>query len=306
MGLSGGSRDLGVIGPEPPREPLFVRRTGDREQLLRSIAIAVVSSIVVFGTIGWVIVNSTGWPAVRKSFLDGEVFFDALGDVVPAFWINVQLFLIAEVLILVFGLVLAVLRSLPGPALFPFRLMATVYIDVFRAVPGILIIFALGFGAPGLQIPGVPNSTFFWGVVTLTLVYSAYVSEVFRAGIDSVHPSQEAAARSLGLSRFQAMRYIIVPQAVRRVIPPLLNDFIGLQKDTVLISFIGVVEIFRTANIRQMSTFNFTPYVAVAVVFLVVTLPLGRLTDWLVARERGRRQGGVAAADSRRRSRARA
>ena len=160
--------------------------------------------------------------------------------------VNIQLFLIAEVLVLAFGLVLAVMRSLPGPVFFPVRVMATAYVDVFRALPGILVIYVLGFGIPGLGLvdPGPTSASS--AIVALTLVYSAYVSEVYRAGIESVHPSQDAAARSLGLSRFQALRHVIVPQAVRRVIPPLLNDFIGLQKDTVLVSFIGVVEIFRT------------------------------------------------------------
>jgi polar amino acid transport system permease protein len=293
VGLSGGSRDVGALGPDDPREPLFIRRRTDREELARSITIAVVSSIVVFGGLAWIIASSPGWPAVQRSFFDGDIFLDALPDVIGAFRINVQLFLIAEVLILAFGLVLAVLRSLPGPALFPFRAMATVYVDFFRAIPGLLIIYVLGFGAPGLGIEGLPTDRFFWAIVTLTLVYSAYVSEVFRAGIESVHPSQEAAARSLGLSRFQALRHVVVPQAVRRVIPPLLNDFIGLQKDTVLVSFIGVVEIFRTATIKQAANFNFTPFMAVALVFLVVTLPLSRFTDWLVARERARRYAGA-------------
>ncbi|CAN5503294.1 amino acid ABC transporter permease [soil metagenome] len=276
-----------------PRGPGLVgRRRSDRAQLLRSIAIGTVSTIVVFGAVGWVVVNSPGWAGVQRSFLDRAIFERTLPDVIGAFRINVQLFLIAEVFILALGLLLAVLRSLPGPALFPFRAMATVYVDVFRAIPGLVIIFALGFGGPGLRLAGIPIEPFFWAIVTLTLVYSAYVSEVFRAGIESVHPSQEAAARSLGLSRFQALRYVIVPQAVRRVIPPLLNDFIGLQKDTVLVSFIGVVEIFRTAQIRQASTFNFTPYIAVALVFIVLTLPLSRLTDWLIARDRRRQAAG--------------
>ena len=183
---------------------------------------------------------------------------------------------------------------------FPVRLLATVYVDLFRALPGLLVIFMLGFGIPALGIAGVPVDPFFWGVVTLTLLYSAYVSEVYRAGIDSVHPSQEAAARSLGLTRSQSLRHVVLPQAVRRVIPPLLNDFIGLQKDTVLISFIGVVEIFRTAQIKQMATFNFTPYVAVALVFIVVTFPLARVVDWLVARDRSRAAGGRAMTGARR------
>ena len=292
MGLSGGSRDTGPLEPVGPREPLPFRRRSDREQAARSLTIAVVSSIVVFGGLAWIITNSPNWDNVKQSFLDPEVFADALPDVIAAFWVNVRLFLIAEVLILVFGLLLAIVRALPGPALFPLRLMATVYTDVFRAIPGLLIIYVLGFGVPGLGIEGVPNDPFFWAVVTLTLVYSAYVSEVFRAGIESVHPSQDAAARSLGLSRLQSLRYVVVPQAIRRVIPPLLNDFIGLQKDTVLVSLIGVVEIFRTAQIKAAANFNFTPFVAVALVFLVVTLPLSRLTEWLVVRQRRRQLGG--------------
>jgi len=280
------------VDPRGPR--LVQRRRSEREQLLRSITIAVVSTIVVFGTLAWLITNSPGWEAVQRSFLDRAIFERTLPDVIGAFRVNVQLFLIAEVLILAFGLLLAVLRSLPGPALFPFRFIATIYVDVFRAIPGLLIIYALGFGAPGLAIVGLPVEPFFWAIVTLTLVYSAYVSEVFRAGIESVHPSQEAAARSLGLSHVQALRHVVVPQAVRRVVPPLLNDFIGLQKDTVLVSFIGVVEIFRTAQIRQAATFNFTPYIAVALVFLVLTLPLARFTDWLIARERRRQAAGGA------------
>ena len=290
MGLSGGSRDAGPLEPVGPREPLRHRRRSDREQLARSVTIAVVSSIVVFGGLALIITSSPGWESVKQSFLDPEVFADSLPDVVAAFWVNVRLFLIAEVLILGFGLVIAVVRSLPGPALFPLRALATLYVDVLRAIPGLLIIYVLGFGIPGLGLEGVPNDPFFWAVVTLSLVYSAYVSEVFRAGIESVHPSQNAAARSLGLSQLQSMRYVVIPQAFRRVIPPLLNDFIGLQKDTVLVSLIGVVEIFRTAQIKAAANFNFTPFVAVALVFLVVTIPLSRLTEWLVVRER-RRQG---------------
>jgi polar amino acid transport system permease protein len=152
----------------------------------------------------------------------------------------------------------------------------------------VLVIFILGLGIPALRIEGVPNDPFFWGVVALTLLYSAYVSEVYRSGIESVHPSQSAAARSLGLSQWQTTRHVVIPQAVRRVIPPLLNDFIGLQKDTALVSFIGVVEIFRQSQIRQAGSFNFTPYLATALIFLIATIPLARLTDWLVARDRSR------------------
>jgi len=155
-------------------------------------------------------------------------------------------------------------------------------------VPSLLVIYLLGFGLAGLALPGVPSDPFFWAAVALTLVYSAYVSEVYRAGIESIHPSQAAAARSLGLTQFQALRFVVIPQAIRRVIPPLLNDFIGLQKDTVLVSYIGVVEAFRIANIEEASLFNFTPYLALSVIYLVITLPLTRLTDYLVARDRRR------------------
>jgi len=236
-----------------------------------------------------IVVNAPGWERVQAAFFDWENFAESAPDIVAKFLVNVRLFLIAEVLILALGLALAAMRSLTGPVLFPLRLMATIYVDVFRALPGVLVIYVLGFGIPGLRLPGVPNDPFFWGVVALTLLYSAYVSEVYRSGIDSIHPSQAAAARSLGLTQVQALRHVVVPQAVRRVIPPLLNDFIGLQKDTVLVSFIGVVEIFRQTQIRQQATFNFTPFLVTALVFLAVTIPLARLTDWLVARERDRR-----------------
>lgn len=282
-------RDQGSI---PPPRVSRGPRLGIGGEGARSIVIAIVSTIVVFTALTLIVVNSPGWPEVQRSFLNGENFVASAPGIIGKFWVNVRLFLIAEALILVLGLVLAVLRSLPGPALFPVRLLATVYVDLFRALPGVLVIFILGFGVPGLAIPGVPNDPFFWAVVALTLIYSAYVSEVYRAGIESVHPSQAAAARSLGMSHAQALRFVVLPQAVRRVIPPLLNDFIGLQKDTVLVSFIGVVEIFRQSQIRQAATFNFTPYLVTALVFLVVTIPLARLTDWLLARERDRRYAG--------------
>ena len=289
-----GVRPAGAAAARPPRA---VRgpRLGLGAEGGRALLLAAVSSIVIFGALGLVIVNAPGWPAFQQAFLNGPVFWEALPKVIGKFWVNVQLFLIAEVLILVLGLVLAVLRSLPGPVFFPVRLLATLYVDLFRALPGVLVIFMLGLGIPALRIPGVPKDEFLWAVVVLTLLYSAYVSEVYRAGIESVHPSQEAAARSLGLSRGQAQRFVVLPQAVRRVIPPLLNDFIGLQKDTVLVSFIGVVEIFRETQILQAARFNFTPYLATALVFLVVTIPMARFTDWLLRREQRRRTAGIRA-----------
>ena len=258
----------------------------------RNIAVAVASTVVFFAVVVVVIVNSAGWPEVRKAFFDRQLFTGSFPEIARAFLLNVRIFCIAEVVILVAALGIAVLRGLPGPVLFPFRLLAVVYTDLFRGIPTILVIYILGFGAPALQLSGVPNSPFFWGVVALVLVYSAYVAEVYRAGIESVHPSQEAAARSLGLSHAKTLRFVIIPQAVRRVIPPLLNDFIGLQKDSALVALIGPIEAFRQSQIDVAATFNYTPYLATALLFLLLTIPLARLTDWLVARDRRRQSGG--------------
>jgi polar amino acid transport system permease protein len=262
----------------------------------RALLIAIGSTAVVFGVIGWLIVTSPGWPEVQRAFFDGRHFADSVPRQFQAFLQNIELFLTAEILILPLALVLAVMRSLPGSVFFPLRLLAVIYTDFFRGVPGLLIITLFGFGIPALGLPGVPNDPFFWGVVSLTLVYAAYVAEVYRAGIDSVHPSQFAAARSLGLSQLQALRFVVLPQAVRRVIPPLLNDFIGLQKDTALVSTIGVVEIFRQSTIDESAAFNFTPFLVTALFFLVITIPLARFTDVLVERDRRRRLAAAVAA----------
>ena len=260
----------------------------------RNVGIAVTSTAVFFAVIVVVIVTSAGWPEVRKAFFDRKIFSDSFPEIAHAFLLNIRIFCIAEALILLFALAIAVLRGLPGPVLFPFRLLAVLYTDLFRGIPTILVIYILGFGAPALQLSGVPNSPLFWGVTALVLVYSAYVAEVYRAGIDSVHPSQEAAARSLGLTRGQTLRYVIVPQAVRRVIPPLLNDFIGLQKDSALVALIGPIEAFRQSQIDVAATFNYTPYMATALLFILVTIPLARFTDWLIARDRRRQSAGGA------------
>jgi polar amino acid transport system permease protein len=254
----------------------------------RSTLIAAASTVVFFGILALIVVNAPGWPAVRKSFFDGDIFAESLRDITPKLLVNVRMFLIAEVFILVLGLAIALLRSLPGPVFFPVRLMSIAYTDFFRGVPTVLVIYLFGFGVPTLDISGVPRSEFFWGIVALVLVYSAYVSEVYRAGIESIHPSQEAAARSLGLSRTKALRFVVVPQAVRRVVPPLLNDFIGLQKDTALVALIGPVEAFRQSQIEVAANFDYTPYFATALLFVAMTIPMARLTDWLTARQRRR------------------
>jgi len=239
--------------------------------------------------------QSPGWEEFKAYFFDWDKYRDSFPEIARAFLINVKIFVIAEAIILVTALLLAILRSLRGPVFFPIRALAIVYTDFFRGVPTILVILMLGTGMPALGVDGIPTSQLFWAVVALVLVYTAYVSEVYRAGIESVHPSQEAAARSLGLSHVQSLRYVVIPQAVRRVIPPLLNDFIGLQKDTALISVLGVVEVLRQTQIDEAASFNGTYYLVAATLFLLVTIPLARLTDWLVERDRRRRQAsGVA------------
>src|SRR5215210_6007129 len=259
----------------------------------RSAAIAVVSTVAFFTLLALLITHAPGWPEVRKTFFDWDQFTDSLPEIARAFLLNVKIFCIAEAFILVFALLLAVIRSLPGPAALPLRLLGIAYADFFRGVPTILVIAMLGFGAPALQLKGIPLSTTFWGIVALVLVYTAYVSEVYRAGIESVHSSQTAAARSLGLTHAQALRTVVLPQAVRRVIPPLLNDFIGLQKDTALVGFLGSVEAFKQSQIDAAATFNYTPFVAAAVLFVALTIPLARFTDWLVEHDRRRRHAGA-------------
>jgi polar amino acid transport system permease protein len=260
----------------------------------RGVAIALISTAAFFTLLGFAITHAPGWPEVRRTFFDWDQFRDSMPEIADAFLLNVKMFMIAEAFILVFALLLAVLRSLPGPVFFPVRALGIAYADFFRGVPTILVIALLGFGAPALQLDWIPLSTTFWGIVALILVYTAYVSEVYRAGIESVHPSQDAAARSLGLSYWQSLRKVVLPQAVRRVIPPLLNDFIGLQKDTALVGFLGSVEAFKQSQIQASATFNYTSYVAAAVIFVALTIPLARFTDWLVARDRRQRQAAGA------------
>jgi polar amino acid transport system permease protein len=258
----------------------------------RSVAVALLSTTVFFTVLAVVITHAPGWPEVRRTFFNWHEFRSTFPEIARGFRLNVKIFCIAEAFILVVALVLAVLRTLPGPVFFPIRALVIVYTDIFRGLPTILVIAILGFGAPALGLKRVPTSTTFWGIVALILIYSAYVSEVYRSGIESVHPSQEAAARSLGLSRWQTTRRVILPQAVRRVIPPLLNDFIGLQKDSALVGTIGAVEAFNQSQIDANATFNFTAYLAAAVLFVAITIPLARFTDWLVARDRRKRQSG--------------
>jgi polar amino acid transport system permease protein len=273
---------------EARRSRLLDLRTGGEGR--RGVVIALLSTAVFVTAAGFAITHAPGWPEVKTFFFDGHYFRASFPETARAFLINCKIFLIAEAFILVIALLVAVVRSLPGPVFFPLRALAIIYADFFRGVPTILVIGLLGLGAPALQLNGVPTSQTFWAIVALVLVYTAYVSEVYRAGIESVHPSQEAAARSLGLTRGQTLRTVVLPQAVRRVIPPLLNDFIGLQKDTALVGILGVVDAFKQSQIDAAATFNYTSIVAAAVLFVAITIPLARFTDWLILRDRRRRQ----------------
>jgi polar amino acid transport system permease protein len=293
----------GGPGPAVPEPDLAADATTRRSKLLdplraegvRGVAIAVASTAAAVGLIVWSVVHSSHWADFKQAFFNGAEFARAFPDTVRAFRRNIAYFLAAEPLILVFALLLAVMRSLRGPVFFPVRLIATFYVDLFRGIPTLLVVYLLGFGVPSLRLPGVPNSAWFWGLVGLVLSYSAYVAEVYRAGIESVHPSQTAAARSLGLTRWQTLRSVVIPQAVRRVVPPLMNDFIALQKDTALVAVVSGTppEAFLMSQIYQTGDFNFTPVLGAALCFLVITIPMTRFTDWLLERQRRRRQAGA-------------
>lgn len=271
-----------------------LERLGARRLLrLRSSAIASLVTVVVFIGLGLVLVTSPGWARVQDTFFNGFHARASLPDIADAFWLNVKMFMIAEPLILVLGLAIAVARGARSPWLVPVRLLAVVYTDLIRGVPTILLVLLFGFGMPSLRLQGVPNSPFFWATAALVVSYSAYVAEVFRSGIDSIHPSQIASADALGLSHAQALRFVVVPQAVRRVIPPLLNDFVSLQKDTALASVIGVFEAVAVARDYGNYNFNYTPYVVVALFFVALTIPLARLTDWLQRRHMERERAGA-------------
>jgi polar amino acid transport system permease protein len=299
VAVGGGVPDQQMMLGADPRLPQDARSSKILRQLraegAKGVAIAVGSTLVVFTLIVVVVIRSENWPSVRQAFFNGEEFRRSFPEIASKFRRNIEFFLVAEVFILALALLLAVLRSLPGAVFFPLRLMSIIYTDLFRGVPTILVVYLLGFGVPSLALPGVPADAAFWAVIALILSYSAYVAEVYRAGIESVHPSQVAAARSLGLSRWQSLRFVVIPQAVRRVIPPLLNDFIGLQKDTALVAFVvAIPEAFKQAQIYQNADFNFTPLLAAALMFLIVTVPMTRFVDWLVERERAKRQAGGA------------
>ena len=268
----------------------------------RATVVSSVSTIVVLGILVAIFLLAPGARAVEHAFFSPtDMWRSFIGNpkqgyysVGAAIWLNIRMFLAAEVLILVFALLLALIRQSVSPALFPIRILSTAFVDFFRGVPLILVIFALGLGLPALNLPFVSSQPdVVYGVAALVLSYSAYVSEVYRAGLNSVHRSQVMAGRSLGLSHGTALRYVVLPQAVRNIIPPLLNDFISLQKDTALVGLLGAIEANKAAEIYSDTVFNYSSYTVAAILFLLLTIPLARFTDHLIARDQARRLAGA-------------
>jgi len=274
---------VAAVAPDDRRA---VRAAAARQRSRRGLLIATVSTVVVVGGLVALLVTSPGWDNVRDTFFDREAFTAAFPDVLKGFWLDVKIFIVVEIAVLILGLLVALVRTTSAPALFPLRAFAVIFTDVFRGIPTILVVYLVGFGVPALELSGLPTDPVLLGGIGLTLSYTAYVTEVYRAGIDSVHPSQRQAALAVGLTGGQALRFVVLPQAVRRVLPPLLNDFISLQKDVALVAILGPQEAFRVAQISASSTFNYTPLLAAAALYLCVTIPLARILDHLQRRSR--------------------
>ena len=258
----------------------------------RSILVALVSTVVFAAVLLFAVTSSPGWPRVRDSFFNLHIGWDSLPALLEGLWLNIRVLIVCQVLILIFGLGLAAVRTLRGPVWFPLRALATGYVDLFRGLPLLICLYLVGFGLPGLRLSGMPTNPVLLGGLALVLIYSAYVAEVFRAGIESVHPSQLAAAKSLGLNHRRTMQLVVLPQATRRVTPALLNDFVALQKDCGLISVLGAVDAVRAAQIQAATTYNFTPYVVAGLLFVALAVPSARLADW-AAKRLATRQGAL-------------
>jgi polar amino acid transport system permease protein len=272
-------------GPPPPPP----KRGFDWRAAALPSAISAISILIVFGALGWAITSAEQWPRIRLQFFNLDAMIAAFPRVLQGFWVNIQVWLTVLVAILLWALALAILRSLRAPWFAPFRLMVVIYIDLFRGVPVLLLVLLFGFGIPALNLPGLPNSGLFWGGVAMVLSYAAYVAEIYRSGIDAVHEGQRAAARSLGLTEWQTLRYAILPQALRNVVPALMNIVVALQKDVALLSVIGVRDAVREAQIYTATTFNYSSLIVAAALFLLATIPMARLADHLTRRDRMRR-----------------
>lgn len=268
-----------------PSELQLQREAAKRRASRRSTAVALLSTLLVGAVLTIIVANAQGAEAVRESFFNWYYAKKAFPRILDGIFLNLRVLLIAEFFVLVLGLSIAIARTTTSPVLYPLRLIATIYTDVFRGMPLLLVLFLVGLGIPGLRLPYIPNSAVFLGTVALILTYSAYVAEVIRAGIEGVNPTQRQAARALGLSHPQTLQHVVLPQAFRNVTPPLLNDLVSLQKDSGLISVLGAVDAIRAAGIETAQSFNFTPYVVAGALFVLLTIPLTRYTDWLIRRQ---------------------
>ncbi|TVQ28268.1 MAG: amino acid ABC transporter permease [Spirochaetaceae bacterium] len=270
--------------PAPP-----ARRTPTLKERAVPALISIVSVTVFFGTIAFLVTSAEQWPRIRFQFFNPDAIMAAFPNVLRGFGINMMVWAIALVAIAIWALVLAVFRSLTGPILAPLKVFSIVYIDLLRGIPSLLLVLLFGFGVPALQIPGLPRSSLFWGSVAMVLGYSAYAAEVYRSGMEAVHDGQRAAAKALGLSQWQTLYYAIIPQAVRNVLPALLNLAVALQKDVALLSVIGVRDAVREAQIYTARTFNYSSLIAAAILFLVATIPMARITDYVARKDQERR-----------------
>jgi polar amino acid transport system permease protein len=269
------------------------RRLYRRQRGRRSVLASVVSTVVVAALVYFGVVNTPGWAAVQESFFDPRTAVEYLPAILLGLWLNVRILFFAAIGVAIIGTLLAVVRGLRNPVFFPLRVLATAYTDFFRGLPLIIVLYLVGFGIPGLGVfPRLPAEV--WGAIAIILTYSSYIAEVLRAGMEAVHPSQRLAARSLGLSHVQTIRLVVLPQAIRKVTPALMNDFVSMQKDVGLVSILGAVDAVRAAQIAQADSFNFTPYVVAGLLFIVISLPLIRITDRIARRQQEREQIGGA------------
>ena len=268
-----------------PSTSRLKREEAARQASRRSKLIAAISSLVIFGAVAAIILTAQGFTVVRESFFSPHYAIKAIPSVLNGLWLNLRVLVVAEIFVLIIALLLALAKTNKNPLFFPFKLAATIYTDIFRGLPLLLVLLLVGFGLPGLQISWIPNSAVLLGTISLILTYSAYVAEVIRAGIEAVHPAQRMAARALGLSDAQTQRHVVLPQAFRKVLPPLLNDLVSLQKDSGLISVLGAIDAIRAAGIQTSLSFNFTPYLVAGFFFVLLTIPLTRFTDWLTKKQ---------------------
>ncbi|MBS5340183.1 MAG: amino acid ABC transporter permease [Actinomyces sp.] len=267
------------------------RRRYRRARTTRSLLISAISTLIIAALIVVILASSPGWKTTQQTFFNWEYAKSSFPAVLSGMWLNIRMLLIAATGVAIFATLLAAARTLGGPVFFPIRFLAAAYTDIFRGVPFIVVLYIIGFGIPALN-PSRRIDVTLLGTIALVITYTSYVSEVLRAGLESIHPSQRYAARSLGLTHGQTMRHIIVPQAVRKVTPALMNDFISMQKDVGLISVLGATDAIRAAQVQQATTYNFTSYVVAGLLFIVLSFPFIRLSDWYTARLRKREQMG--------------